>query len=225
MLRVRVRLKSRPKRHKSSQLAAGRAPLPHHFYTIIAASADSHRNLQPVVCRNPDRRFSPTYAARCCTLRADCGPTPSFPCWLCAPRGGAVRQPRTLSPTGWTVTAGACAPQPAGPANRQRLPDMLRKNDERLHRGSMPGSQKVAPTSVRVESRTGAVALPRFPSPLIKPDVRISRIRLSDWLHLAAVGGAPMCIRRSRSRPSHLIGRKMTNSRHERKTCRKSRLQ
>ena len=36
-----------------------------------------------------------------------------------------------------------------------------------------------------VESRKGAVALrhcqwPRFPSPLIKPDVRISRIRLSD---------------------------------------------
>ena len=27
------------------------------------------------------------------------------------------------------------------------------------------------------------MALPRFPSPLIKPDVRISRIRLSDWLH------------------------------------------
>jgi hypothetical protein len=27
-------------------------------------------------------------------------------------------------------------------------------------------------------------APPRFPSPLIKPDVRISRIRLSDWLHL-----------------------------------------
>jgi hypothetical protein len=41
---------------------------------------------------------------------------------------------------------------------------------------------------VEVESRMGAVAwglwpTPRFPSPLIKPDVRISRIRLSDWLH------------------------------------------
>jgi len=30
--------------------------------------------------------------------------------------------------------------------------------------------------------------LPRFPSPLIKPDVRISRIRLSDWLHRKAHG-------------------------------------
>ena len=59
---------------------------------------------------------------------------------------------------------------------------------------------------LKVKSRTGAVvgpsAPPRFPSPLIKPDVRISRIRLSDWLHLATVGGAPMCIRRSRSTPS-----------------------
>jgi hypothetical protein len=26
-------------------------------------------------------------------------------------------------------------------------------------------------------------APPRFPSLLIKPDVRIARIRLSDWLH------------------------------------------
>jgi hypothetical protein len=37
----------------------------------------------------------------------------------------------------------------------------------------------------------GLVATPRFPSPLIKPDVQISRIRLSDRLHLTAHGGAP----------------------------------
>src|SRR4051794_6435418 len=58
-----------------------------------------------------------------------------------------------------------------------------------------------------VESRTGAVAWaklasPRFPSPLIKPDVRISRIRLSDWLHLEADGRAPTWTWRSRSTPS-----------------------
>ena len=35
----------------------------------------------------------------------------------------------------------------------------------------------------------GHAATPRFPSPLIKPDVRISRIRLSDWFHRAAHGG------------------------------------
>jgi hypothetical protein len=31
----------------------------------------------------------------------------------------------------------------------------------------------------------------RFLSPLIKPDVPIAGIRLSDGLHLAAVSGAP----------------------------------
>ena len=42
----------------------------------------------------------------------------------------------------------------------------------------------------------------RFPSPLIKPDVRISRIRLSDWLHGKAHGGAPRWTRRSCKTPS-----------------------
>ncbi len=37
--------------------------------------------------------------------------------------------------------------------------------------------------STAVESRTGAVALPRFPSPLVERSVRISRTTLSDWLH------------------------------------------
>jgi hypothetical protein len=60
-----------------------------------------------------------------------------------------------------------------------------------------------------VESRTGAVACARlaslrFPSPLIKPDVRISRIRLSDWLHGEAHGGAPRWTRRSCKTPSAL---------------------
>src|SRR5215475_4243526 len=46
-----------------------------------------------------------------------------------------------------------------------------------------------------VESRMGAStdaeATPRFPSPLIKPDVRIARIRLSDWLHRRLTNVAP----------------------------------
>ena len=46
-----------------------------------------------------------------------------------------------------------------------------------------------------VESRRGAVVAPvaqaRFLSPLIKPDVRISRIRLSDWLHGRLTRGHP----------------------------------
>ena len=37
----------------------------------------------------------------------------------------------------------------------------------------------------------GRLASPRFPSPLIEPAVRISRIRLSDWLHLKAHGRPP----------------------------------
>ena len=57
------------------------------------------------------------------------------------------------------------------------------------------GLSRVAAEAV-VESRNGAVrgrlAVARFRSPLIKPDVRISRIRLSDWFHLAAFGG---CLR------------------------------
>jgi hypothetical protein len=42
----------------------------------------------------------------------------------------------------------------------------------------------------------------RFPSPLIELDVPISGIQLSDWIHLATVDGAPICIRRNRSTPS-----------------------
>jgi hypothetical protein len=42
-----------------------------------------------------------------------------------APRGGIVRQPRTLSPTGRAVTAGACAPQLPDPINHQRPTDMF----------------------------------------------------------------------------------------------------
>ena len=29
-----------------------------------------------------------------------------------------------------------------------------------------------------------STSFPRFPSPLIEPDVQVSRIRLSDWLHI-----------------------------------------
>ena len=44
----------------------------------------------------------------------------------------------------------------------------------------------------RVEDGRGSLGAtwpsPRFPSPLIKPDVPISGIRLSDWLHRKAHG-------------------------------------
>ena len=45
----------------------------------------------------------------------------------------------------------------------------------------------------------GRSATPRFPSPLIEPDVPISGIRLSDWFHPMAHDGA-VSGRRSRRR-------------------------
>ena len=61
-------------------------------------------------------------------------------------------------------------------------------------------------STVQVESRMGAVAwgrwpTPRFPSPLIEPDVRRYRIRLSDWLHREAHDGAFNGRRSRRRRP------------------------
>ena len=41
----------------------------------------------------------------------------------------------------------------------------------------------------RVEERRGAASALRFLSSLIKPDVRISRIRLSDWFHCRHTAG------------------------------------
>jgi hypothetical protein len=57
----------------------------------------------------------------------------------------------------------------------------------------------------RVEEGRGSGPLgqPRLPSPLIKPDVRISRIRLSDWFHCKAHGGSPAAERRAPQRSNH----------------------
>src|SRR5208282_3099539 len=57
----------------------------------------------------------------------------------------------------------------------------------------------------RVEERRGCKPLgqPRFPSPLIKPDVRISRIRLSDWFRCEAHGGNPTAELRGPQRSCH----------------------
>src|SRR5215471_719013 len=64
-----------------------------------------------------------------------------------------------------------------------------------------------------VESKMGAVAgaywpSPRFPSPLIKPEVPISGVRLSDWLHCSRRGIAAVpCPRRSASTQSaYMLG-------------------
>jgi hypothetical protein len=44
-------------------------------------------------------------------------------------------------------------------------------------------------------------ATPRFPSPLIEPDVPISGIRLSDWVHRMAHDGAASGRRSRRKSP------------------------
>jgi hypothetical protein len=57
----------------------------------------------------------------------------------------------------------------------------------------------------RVEEERGCLghaATLRFSSPLIKPDVPISGIRLSDRLHCEAHGGGPTCTRRRCNTPS-----------------------
>ena len=56
----------------------------------------------------------------------------------------------------------------------------------------------------RVEDGRGSLghaATLRFPSPLIEPDVRISRIRLSDWLHREAHGASDQGKRSRRNTP------------------------
>jgi len=62
-------------------------------------------------------------------------------------------------------------------------------------------------TLLLVESKMGAVAgglwpSPRFPSPLFEPEVPISGVRLSDWLHRKAHDAAASGRRSRRSRPS-----------------------
>jgi hypothetical protein len=109
-----------------------------------------------------------------------------------------------------TGPASACRAQargaaPARPETGCRPP---RRTASHKPRRSPPRSRSEAASPRRVvESRKGAVAWavaasPRFPSPLIKPDVPISGIRLSDWLHPEAHGGGPRWTRRSRSTPS-----------------------
>ena len=68
------------------------------------------------------------------------------------------------------------------------LPIFPRRKISKLLRQNLCG-KKDAPSRVE-EGRGGLghVASLRLPSPLIEPDLRISGIRLSDWLHLKAHG-------------------------------------
>jgi hypothetical protein len=82
------------------------------------------------------------------------------------------------------------------------------KGDFRIESG-LPPTADIEPQDRhvpfgRVEDRRGSLghaATPRFPSPLIEPDVPISGIRLSDWLHREAHGVTGRSERSRRSRP------------------------
>ena len=80
--------------------------------------------------------------------------------------------------------------------------DARRLGARRVEEGRGGGRRPVAVGGPFGPSPQSGAPWLRLPSPLIKPDVRISRIRLSDWLHLEAHGRAPSWSRRSRSTPS-----------------------
>src|SRR5512133_214316 len=106
---------------------------------------------------------------------------------------GTVRPRRlakvaTVSTTPPTREAASPPPTPL-PQNRLIPPHSARKTS--LSR--QPGRVE--------EGRGGGFRRLRFPSPLIKPDVRISRIRLSDWLHCEAHGGGARWTRRRWNTP------------------------
>ena len=76
---------------------------------------------------------------------------------------------------------------------------------------------------VTVELRTGAVAHSaslRFPSPLIKPNVPISGIRLSDWFHRKAHGVTDQAgVRGAARRVPRGLRRRRTVGYHARASC------
>ncbi len=61
----------------------------------------------------------------------------------------------------------------------------------RVEEGRGGGRLPVAKAGAFAAAPQSGLPWPRFPSPLIEPDVPISGIRLSDWLHRKAHGGRP----------------------------------
>ena len=83
-----------------------------------------------------------------------------------------------------------CASWKAGYVKNQKYEASLTATKRIV--GRWTASRQRRSSAASVESRRSAVtriSVCRFPSPLIKPDVRFSRIRLSDWLHRKAHGG------------------------------------
>src|SRR5271165_692222 len=84
----------------------------------------------------------------------------------------------------------ATNPQPSSKPNSAK-PKPSERTQPKLCPSNPVSQPRGAVHYGRVEEGRGGLRLGqslRFPSPLIKPDVRISRIRLSDWLHGEAFG-------------------------------------
>ena len=62
------------------------------------------------------------------------------------------------------------------------------ESSSRVEEGRGGGRLPVAMAGAFAAAPQSGLPWPRFPSPLIEPDLRISRIRLSDWFHLRAHG-------------------------------------
>ncbi len=62
----------------------------------------------------------------------------------------------------------------------------------RVEEGRGGGRLPVAMAGAFAAAPQSGLPWPRFPFPLIEPDVPISGIRLSDWLHRKAHGGRPI---------------------------------
>ncbi len=87
----------------------------------------------------------------------------------------------------WLVAKPCVLVADVAPGFATEFPIILSRVEEERGGGRLP----VAVAGAFAAAPQSGLPWPRFPSPLIEPDVRISRIRLSDWLHRKAHGGRP----------------------------------
>ena len=113
-------------------------------------------------------------------------------------RGGAVigRWLRSLPQPCWRNCGNPSNGLDVARRGQKRIWPDRRKPGRRLDEYTV--KPVAVPNMGRVEERRGSLghtATPRFPSPLIEPDVPISSIQLSGWLHINAIGGGTCTLR------------------------------